>query len=81
MPAAKYDSTSPTVMRVPRTQGLPKRTLWSTVMRSRRDDESDLRPSGYHFALFLPFSRHNSRQLGATRGVIPQVGNLLTPLE
>ena len=44
-------------------------------------DETDLRPSGYHFAFFLPFSRHNSRQLAATPGASRQVGNSLTPLE
>ena len=37
MPAARYDSTSPTAMRVPRTHGFPKRTLWSIVIRSRGD--------------------------------------------
>jgi hypothetical protein len=42
---------------------------------------TDLRPSGYHFALLLPFSRHNSGQLDVTPGASRQVGNLLTPLE
>jgi hypothetical protein len=31
-------------------------------------------------ALFLPLSRHNSPQLEATRGTIPQLGKSLTPL-
>jgi hypothetical protein len=44
-------------------------------------DESDLRTSGYHFALFLPFSRHNLQQLAATPGAIRQLGNWLTSLE
>jgi hypothetical protein len=44
-------------------------------------DEINLRPSGYHFALFLPFSRHNLQQLPASPGAIRQVGNLLTLLE
>jgi hypothetical protein len=33
------------------------------------------------FAFFLPFSRHHSRQLAATRGAVRQAGNLLTPLQ
>ncbi len=49
MPLARYPSTSPTVMRVPRTQGFPNRTAGSAVMRSRGFMESvygsSLRPA------------------------------------
>ena len=50
-------------------------------VRRGRTFSLHLRPSGYHFAFFLPFSRHNSRQLAATPGTSRQVGKLLTPLE
>src|SRR5262249_28038148 len=36
IPLARYPRTSPTVMRVPRTHGFPKRTEGSIVIRSRR---------------------------------------------
>jgi hypothetical protein len=46
MPAASYDSTSPAVMRVPRTHGFPNRTLWVIVIRSRGDRAANVRHLG-----------------------------------
>jgi hypothetical protein len=63
---------------VPRMQGFP-----AALARLDCDDALvvHLRPSGYHFAFFLPFSRHNSRQLAATSGASRQVRKSLTLME
>ena len=62
----EVSGTSPTVIRVPRTHGLPNRTSGSTVMCSRKVDDLNSRQSG-HPANRMATARHPAQPQSTSR--------------